>query len=85
MVHLYLFKSKNNPDRFAGNQFKEFNMATATLESFKADLTRLVSRFRENFKSYKNLYGNYKEAEVRLEFLDPFFKYFFIFVIEFFK
>ena len=49
-------------------------MATATLESFKADLTRLVSRFRENFKSYKNLYGNYKEAEVRLEYLDPFFK-----------
>ena len=49
-------------------------MATATLESFKAELTRLVSRFRENFKSYKNLHGNYKEAEVRLEFLDPFFK-----------
>ena len=49
-------------------------MATATLESFKAELERLVSRFRENFKSYKNLYGNYKEAEVRLEFLDPFFK-----------
>ena len=53
-------------------------MATATLESFKAELERLVSRFRENFKSYKNLYGNYKEAEVRLEFLDPFFKVLFL-------
>lgn len=49
-------------------------MATATLESFKAELAQLVHKFREKVKAFKNPDTNYKEAVVRLHYLDQFFK-----------
>lgn len=36
------------------------------------EILRLVDQFEENFDSYKS--GHYNEAQLRSEFLDPFFK-----------
>ena len=35
-------------------------------------IAELVDRFAKNYESYKS--GNYNEARVRIEFIDPFFK-----------
>ena len=45
-------------------------MATATLESFKAELERLVDKFGQGERTFK--YKDYLEDRVRTDFLDPF-------------
>ena len=57
-------------DRTAGKHSKEFNMATATLESFKEELTRLVDKFGQGERTFKH--KDYLEDRVRTDFLDPF-------------
>lgn len=45
-------------------------MATATLESFKAELARLVDKFGQGERTFKH--KDYLEDRVRTDFLDPF-------------
>ena len=45
-------------------------MATATLESFKAELERLVDKFGQGERTFKH--KDYVEDRVRTDFLDPF-------------
>ena len=45
-------------------------MATATLESFKAELERLVDKFSQGERTFKH--KDYLEDRVRTDFLDPF-------------
>ncbi|MHB1002454.1 MAG: type I restriction endonuclease, partial [Thermoleophilia bacterium] len=44
----------------------------SSIEEARAQVERLVERFRENIKSYRN--SSYNETQTRREFIDPFFK-----------
>ena len=71
-IHLNMFITIGRSDRAMAHPPILSPTMPTTKETAKAELEKLVIRFREQYASYKQ--ASYSEALVRKDFIDPFFK-----------